>query len=154
LPYLEQDVLFRTLWVTERTFPAPPDAPAPLLFTTVCKPGEERKAWWTLPQNVQPATGQARLPIFECPSDKLYEHGASALVAVHIANGQFQYTVGQDKFGLSNYAGVAGAAGDFDPNVKGQFGKPAANFNQWIGILYNRSDTTFAGIQDGTSNTL
>jgi len=151
LPYVEQDVLYKSLWKTERTFPAPKDAAGQ---PWLCGPNEERKAWWTLPQNVQPTTGQVRVPTFECPSDKVYEHGGPCLVAVHIANGKFQYTVGQGKLGLSNYAGVAGAAGDFDPNIKDQFGKPAASFNQWIGILYNRSTTTFAMIADGTSNTL
>src|SRR5262249_5507283 len=78
------------------------------------------------------------------------------LYAVHVANGKFQAVVNPINVGRTNYAGVAGAAGDWEPPNTMQFGNPKADFRQWIGIMYDRSTLTLGQItvQDGTSNTL
>src|SRR5262249_21267203 len=151
LPYVEQDNLYKQLWRSERTFPGNPDAAAQGF---ACSLAEERKVWWSVPQNGQLAG--TKLKIFKCPSDTTDEvTSAGVLSAIHIANGKFQATFGPDALGRTNYAGVAGAAGDFDPQVNRFFGKPGADFGQWIGIMYNRSTLTLGQItvQDGTSNT-
>jgi len=64
---------------------------------------------------------------------------------------QHSHLAGFQQAGPTNYAGVAGAAGDFD-TVAG----PAGLFAQWIGTMYNRSEATLGQltVQDGTSNTL
>ena len=152
LPYIEQENLFKQLWKSELTFPAnQQDAPAP---GWRCGLGEERKVWWSVQQNEQLAG--TKLKMLKCPSDKTDDAtSAGVLSAIHIANGKFQTAFGPDSLGRTNYAGVAGASGDFDPNVNRQFGNPAADFGQWIGIMYNRSTLTLGQItvQDGTSNT-
>jgi hypothetical protein len=96
------------------------------------------------------------LKLFKCPSDRADEvTSAGVISAVHIANGKFQATFGPDSLGRTNYTGVAGTAGDFDPGINRSFGNPPADFVQWIGIMYNRSTLTLGQItvQDGTSNT-
>src|SRR5262249_42984208 len=52
LPYMEQDTIYKALWRSERTFPANPDA---VRQGFGCSLAEERKVWWSVPQNGQVA---------------------------------------------------------------------------------------------------
>ncbi len=157
LPYLKQDALFKQLWNPARTFPAPPNDPSQGWTVGL---GEERKAWWTQSENVAAQTGQVRLKDLQCPSDNWDEPASDGvLFTTHImvGNKTFQTMLGPKELGRTNYTGVAGAAGDFEPASKSnQYGDPQADFRQWIGILYNRSTVTLGQVtvQDGTSNTL
>ncbi|MCS6978363.1 MAG: DUF1559 domain-containing protein [Gemmatales bacterium] len=152
LPYLEQDNLFRNLADSQQTFPLP----APLVTSQTplsLSLQAEKLGWWTAPgNNLHRTRAQVRLKMFKCPSDSVdeaTEHGA--LFTVHIANGEFLALEGEDFLGRTNYVGVAGAAGDFDPGAPG-----AAFWMRFVGIMHNRSDMTLGqlSIQDGTSNTL
>jgi prepilin-type N-terminal cleavage/methylation domain-containing protein/prepilin-type processing-associated H-X9-DG protein len=154
LPYLEQDNVYQLLWKTQQNFPsAPPEVLGPPIALNL---QQERQGWWTGLGNLQPRTGQVRLKLFECPSDTVAETTAEGCVlATHIANG---YIIGlhpedlgnpmyADALGRTNYAGVAGTAGNSD----------AVNFySTWEGVLFNRSQVTLGQltVQDGTSNTL
>jgi hypothetical protein len=152
LPYMEQDNLYKMLWSPQRTFPPPADGP---MQGRMCGVGEEREAWWSVQQNL--GLAGTRLAVLKCPSDKVDEAtSAGVLYTVHVANHKFQNALGPATLGRSNYAGVAGADGDFDPPGNRMFGNPPADFRQWIGIMYNRSTLTLGQItvQDGTSNTL
>lgn len=94
---------------------------------------------------------------FCCPSDNPNQPiSIGVLYAAHVANSRFQNFAGTVHLGRTNYTGVAGAAGDFDPKLNRDFGNPHADFGQWIGCWYNRSTLTLGQIkvQDGTSSTL
>jgi hypothetical protein len=96
--------------------------------------------------------------MFRCPSDDITDRNPAArmLMATHIANGTYEMLDAPHRLGRTNYTGVAGAAGDFDPAINRNFGNPQADFGQWIGALYNRSRVTLEQIkgEDGASNTL
>jgi len=159
LPYMEQDNLAKQLWKPQRNFPVvnaqnPQDGP---VMGWGCGLNEERNGWWNVPgtQNVQPLTGQVKLKMYKCPSDTVDETTTNGvIVSVHIANGTFQVYapgVAYDVLGRTNYAGVAGCAGNFDAG-----GGANAVWSQFEGILVNRGNITLGqlAVQDGTSNTI
>jgi prepilin-type N-terminal cleavage/methylation domain-containing protein len=153
LPYLEEDNLFKALRDSQQTYPTPAPAvssDSPLTLSLKM----EKDAWWNVAANLQPLSGQKRLKILLCPSDTGTEAiSGNSLVALRIGNGVVQHThlAGFNTAGPSNYAGVAGAAGDFDDTTGAN-----APFAQFLGTLYNRSEVTLGQltVQDGTSNTL
>jgi hypothetical protein len=158
-PYLgySRGEFYYTAWKSERVWP-PPTAENPQNGPSQkwsCGLQEERKAWWSLPQNID--AGTMRFKDFLCPSDHVDEPtSAGVLFTVHVANGSFQMLRGSGSLGRTSYAGVAGTVGDFDLGVNRDFGNPQADFGPWIGSLYNRSTLTLGqiNVQDGTSNTL
>jgi hypothetical protein len=154
-PYMQSDDEYPYVWSTEKSYPSTPPDPAHQKWN--CGLNEERDAWWRAEQNLKPNTGQIKFKYLICPSDNAKESASvGTLYATHIANGSFQMFVGPSPVGRTNYTAIAGAAGDFDPEINKQFGNPPADFSQWIGCMYNRSTLTLGQItvQDGTSNTL
>jgi hypothetical protein len=148
LPYLEQNRLYKQLWRTDKTFPAAPADPEALGWS--CGLGEERKAWWTNKENL--ATAAIRLNVLTCPSDNVNEATPEGvLYTIHLDNEKFQTMLGPESLGRTNYAGVAGTTGNYDPGKSG-----TAPYNQYPGIMVNRNKVTLGQItvQDGTSNTL
>jgi hypothetical protein len=152
LPYLEQDNLYKSFVKTTKTFPVPPadvgGAPPWTVGLEI-----ERQNWWSQTGNVQPLTGQVRLKMLTCPSDTLYEPVTYVYPAIHQRNTTFYVsrnmaagTVNQ-ALGRTNYLGVSGAGGAR---------ATSATYQQYVGILTNRSDITLGqlAVQDGTSNTL
>lgn len=149
LPYLEQDNLFKQLWGTPQTYPTPGGVAGPPLLLS---PNEEHDAWWLCSANLLPETGGMRLKIFKCPSDTVDEaQSGKAMSTIIVGNGLVKHVHVAADLGRTNYAGVAGAAGEFD-NATGL----NAIWAQWIGVLYNRSDVSLGqlSVQDGTTNTL
>lgn len=149
LPYLEQDNLYKQLWGTPQTYPMPSGTSGPPLVLNL---NVENDAWWLATGNLLPETGGMRLKVFKCPSDTVDEaQSGKAMATIIVANGLVKHVHVDADLGRTNYAGVAGAAGEFD-NPNG----PNAVFAQFIGVLYNRSELTLGQltVQDGTSNTL
>ena len=170
LPYMEQDALYKNLYKTALRYPPPfpvPNTNTPGTLGFGCGLQEERDAYWLSTANLGINQGQVKLKMLKCPSDTTDETtAAGTIAATHISNGVFQFAILQplitsDAQGRTNYTGVAGTCGDWDPGVQnftqqaGVVGAPA-DWRQWIGIMYNRSTLTLGQItvQDGTSNTL
>ncbi|HQR07980.1 MAG TPA: DUF1559 domain-containing protein [Gemmatales bacterium] len=153
LPYLEQDGVYKQLYSTPSTWPTVSGTAAPPLTINL---GTENAAYWTAPGNLQPGTGQMRFKIFQCPSDTLQQDDLSdgGCMTLFVANGiieHIHYPGVDTLMGRSNYAGVAGAAGNMD--------SPAgvlSLFASFEGVLYNRSQVMLGQLTalDGTSNTL
>jgi len=173
LPYMEQDNLYKSIFKTTYVYPpiiAPNVAPPNNVMGWSCGIGEEWTFWYNNSNNIQvnaaaPPNGNGgifpagvKLKMYKCPSDTVDETTSIGVIcAMTVANGQIQGLVpaaSTDAFGRSNYAGVAGAIGDFDTGMSGVIG--GASFKQWIGIMMNRSTLTLGQltVQDGTSNTL
>jgi prepilin-type N-terminal cleavage/methylation domain-containing protein len=152
LPYLEQDAIYQALWKTPQNYPsAAPTAPGPPIYLSL---GTENQAWWLASGNLQAGTALARIKIFKCPSDTVEDATTEeAMGTLIVANGVIDHVhvPGPNVLGRSSYAGVAGAAGDFDVPSGAN-----AVWMQWLGVLYNRSSLTLPQLtaQDGTSNTL
>ena len=98
---------------------------------------------------------QIQIPSFECPSDQI-DNVVTLVGVAGEGNSQFEIIwrgirfFDDDEFGVSfgvkNYSGVGGVVGDI-----------VSDSNMWIthqGILGNRTETSFADISDGSSNTL
>jgi prepilin-type N-terminal cleavage/methylation domain-containing protein len=141
LPYFEQENLYRQLQI---------DFDVRHLGS----------AWYTNPTNWQLA--QARIKVFECPSDNVDEDTTTqgTVEGFHVFNFKAPLVPNTDDIvdgdalvlppsdptvlGRSNYAGCAGLAG------KGT----SQYWSKYEGIFTNRSSTSLAFIPDGTSNTL
>jgi prepilin-type N-terminal cleavage/methylation domain-containing protein len=168
LPYMEQDNLYKNLYKTPLEYPPPLPVPNTTTQGFACGLTEERNGWWTQTANLNINQAQVKLKMLKCPSDTTDETTAFGVIcATHIANGQFLFlipntTPTSDVFGRTNYTGVAGTAGDWDPGVQtflmtgAAMNSQQADWRQWIGIMYNRSTLTLGQVtvQDGTSNTL
>lgn len=100
---------------------------------------------------------QFKIPSFECPSDQIAASDSILALSVVGPSGDRIFFGGDrlrwaanDEFGGSigatNYAGVAGVAGDIT--------SPDNAWASHVGIFGNRSETTFGEISDGSSNTL
>lgn len=97
------------------------------------------------------ANAQIKLGMFICPSDSP-EDNSTGEYLVHRINTYPTWswgiiwtgTGGPTEYGRTNYLGVAGQAGIIT-------GSSATRRNRH-GIFWNRSDTTFGDIKDGTSN--
>ncbi len=118
--------------------------------------------WWTRVNCYTLA--QARLKMFQCPSDNLYDDFAYGIwLSLYAEDGWFpgnsRNTPADHFLGRSNYLGVAGLGGKFSftvlaPNPLGL--NPPPTFGGYEGILTNRSQNSLGQltVQDGTSNTL
>lgn len=149
LPYLEQDNLFKQ-------FVDIPITGVKLSLAT----GDG--IWWTRANCYSAA--QARLKMFECPSDDLADSTITSLWMMVFADqgsfpGFIRFAPGDEQIGRSNYLGVAGLGGSFSftvgaPNPLGL--SPSPTFGGYEGIMINRGKFSLGQItvQDGTSNTL
>jgi prepilin-type N-terminal cleavage/methylation domain-containing protein/prepilin-type processing-associated H-X9-DG protein len=138
LPYLEQDNLARQMMQ---------GMPADYLNVNA-----NYAPWWTW--NSTWAAAQNQVKMFLCPADDPYSNSVGTLVSVQhmpLNNGLPQQghhwlfpDSGGQGLGRSNYAGVAGYAG----NVTG--------YTRYVGVFTNRSTLTMSQLAsgDGTSNTL
>jgi prepilin-type processing-associated H-X9-DG protein len=141
LPYVEQEQLARRLQID-------------------LEPSRLGPAWYTNPTNWQVA--QARIPVFECPSDNLAADTSTygTALAFHCFHWSAPIIPDTDDntaydsvtlppgdptvLGRTNYAGCAGLAG------RGT----SLYWFKYEGIFTNRSQTSLGRILDGTSNTL
>ncbi len=96
------------------------------------------------------AMAQTKIGTFICPSDNPYDKPKPIWVIAFyydgtptIARGVFEDDAG-DVLGRTNYIGVAGYAGYVDDSY----------YDYFRGVFYNRSQTDFRDIADGSSNTL
>ncbi len=148
LPYFEQDNLFRQ-------FAGIPGSGLNLSLET----GDAN--WWT--RSACYASAQAKIKLFQCPSDDLYGTISSIWLTIFAEQGNFpgfqRYAPGDEQLGRTNYLGVAGLGGSFSfvvpaPNPLNL--SPAPTFGGYEGIMLNRNKITLGQItvQDGTSNTL
>ena len=150
LPYIEQDALrnqFRGQYTLETYYAFPPND----------------RQWWT--NNPDVSLAFAKIKTYKCPSDPITSATQTANGAMIQAipdpasPGTNACTYGwftngnQYDFGLTNYAGVAGALGDNVSTSSASDG-PGINLQTYRGIYYNRSRTKITAITDGTSNTL
>ena len=156
LPYIEQDNLYKQakayaplVWNEDLNFSnmSTPTTPVPWFFGT--------PSGSPYPPDIYRAAVM-RVKTFECPS-YAGKQGQNTVIGTHcftssgnnvsISWWYEDYTGGGDTyghFGITNYAGVCGAAG--------QGGSPL--WEKYAGILGNRTQNKLANIQDGTSNTL
>jgi len=137
LPYMEQDNLYKSFWVsdTNQTSPMQPLGPN----------------WWNSSHNRQMVT--ARMKMFQCPSDTLYEttsFGRFIMMSVQgcTLTGVYYGNPTGDTFGSTNYVGCVGGFSD----------GCGTYYSQWDGIFSSRYNKTLTlgqlTVQDGTSNTL
>jgi prepilin-type processing-associated H-X9-DG protein len=126
LPYVEQDNLFRTLMA---------GVPVDFLSPDVRYPNILNFASWVNNRT-------AKISTFLCPSDLSssgqWDAGVTPVAVSPTTFTIFIFSAGDTHFGQTNYLGIAG------------YGITIASFE---GVFYNRSRTTIATIQDGTSNT-
>lgn len=126
LPYIEQDAI------------------ANLIPQTMLSPNNTAGVWWggawTAANN--------RIKTFMCPSDATYASVTLGVFAYFTTSGTTLtggYFGGDlPTLGRTNYVAVAGALGD----------TTATPWNTWRGAFFVNSQTTIAGIADGSSNTL
>jgi len=153
LPYVEQDNIYRQLYVNKdiNSIGANPNA----------------QGWWNW--NPDWSLAHTQIKTFRCPSataDTMSKvtNGPAFLVlpdpttpgtnSVTIYYFPFSSNPGVDlNLGVTNYTGVAGALGDAVSTQDSASG-PNANLMQYVGIFTNRSRTSITSITDGTSNTL
>lgn len=149
LPYFEQDNIYKS-------FSGGPPAGLNLGLNVV-------DANWWLRSNCY-AAAQARIKLFQCPSDTLYDdYGAGVWLSLYAESSSFPGNIrnapGDSQLGRTNYLGVAGLGGRFTfsipaPNPLNL--SPAPTYGSYEGIMLNRGNITLGQItvQDGTSNTL
>lgn len=149
LPYLEQDNIYK-------------------MFAGVAGSGLQLGLntgdanWWT--RSACYAAAQARIKLFECPSDTLYEANSGGIWLSLFADqgtfpGNVRSAAGDEQLGRTNYLGVAGLGGRFTFTVNAPNPlnlTPVPTYGGYEGILTNRGNVTLGQItvQDGTSNTL
>jgi prepilin-type N-terminal cleavage/methylation domain-containing protein/prepilin-type processing-associated H-X9-DG protein len=174
LPYVEQGNVYNGLLATVQSNPA--KSPGSALFTFNSTAG----AWaynyppydLSVPAAPQNGTGyphicDAHIPIYECPSDSLYDslgiqypnggvidgfwttrqsEGGAHVWIDYVAD----YTGFGHEMGGSNYIANAGYGGTEDITI------PGTNFNssQFEGPYFQNSKTKLQAISDGTSNTI
>lgn len=110
------------------------------------------------PVNVLNVLVSNRVGAFLCPSDAVEDTGPR--IYVHRINtnpgwiwGIFWTGNNQSTYGVTNYLGVAGQAG-IVTNAAAAGMNNGMNRVDRAGIFWNRSKTTFGGINDGSSNVL
>ncbi|HMP17367.1 MAG TPA: DUF1559 domain-containing protein, partial [Gemmatales bacterium] len=100
LPYFEQDNLFRQ-------FAGIPGSGLNLSLET----GDAN--WWT--RSACYASAQAKIKLFQCPSDDLYGTISSIWLTIFAEQGNFpgfqRYAPGDEQVGRTNYLGAAGLGG-------------------------------------------
>lgn len=118
--------------------------------------------WWTRSNCY--AAAQARIKLFQCPSDNVYDGSLFGVwLSLYADQGFFpanqRLAPGDEQLGRSNYLGVAGLGGRFSftvisPNPLGL--SPAPTYGGYEGIMINRGKISLGqiAVQDGTSNTL
>jgi prepilin-type N-terminal cleavage/methylation domain-containing protein len=104
--------------------------------------------WWANASYFNAA--QAVIPIYLCPSDTPTQSSVGTFVIFYCDANTLTFTGGYypnptgNLFGRSNYCSSAGS-----------IGAPTVNFyGTWVGPFSDRSVTTMASINDGTSNTV
>lgn len=111
----------------------------------------EGDAYWTRAHAWRMA--QTKIGTFVCPSDNPYDKpNPAALIHFYYDTSQNAGTISRsiftdgagDSLGRTNYFGVAGFSGYID--------QPSYDF--FRGVFYNRSQTDFRDISDGSSHTL
>jgi prepilin-type N-terminal cleavage/methylation domain-containing protein/prepilin-type processing-associated H-X9-DG protein len=150
LPYLEMDNIYRSLVINLDV-------------------GSRGDPWWMGPNgahNFQVA--QTPIKILLCPSDDPYTNNQSVRYAQHYYNVSkrslpvwfYTYPLSNDQqlpgsatLGRTNYLGVGGAFGRGTQTAPYPPDWPIA-FNDYEGLLTNRSRNSLDRIPDGTSNTL
>lgn len=155
LPYLELDSVRASIIDTQKMFPLPV-GPVPLSTTQMnLNINEARQPWWNLAANQTAA--QAKIKLFECPSDTVREPLNIGTLAYLIttnggASASFFGGALGNALGRTNYVGCAGLLGEVTDQTL--FTTPAAN--KYVGVLTNRSSLTLGQIsnKDGTSNTI
>jgi len=152
LPYVEQDAIARQL-TTSLDLNSLGNRPTPA----------DSQGWWR--SSVDFGLSFSRIKTFICPSDEVVSATeTSSGAGINLANtsvGGDGFTIGflnngnRYDIGKSNYAGVAGSAGNDSATRSANFG-PGANLQMYLGMLYNRSKVTIAEVTsaDGASNTL
>jgi prepilin-type N-terminal cleavage/methylation domain-containing protein len=161
LPYLEQDNISKQLTINNGVKFTPPPTPANMRSWYQVNPD------WTL--------AHARLKVFQCPADSLYD-ALSHPDGRSFGDGGFLHTWtpspgdptgptaygavifyfgGYNQLGRTNYLGVAGALGR-DVAASSPSDGPGANLAQFEGLFTNRSENSLGQVsaQDGSSNTL
>ena len=118
--------------------------------------------WWT--RSACYAAAQAKIKLFQCPSDNINEDFTIGIwLSLYADQGFFpgnqRNAPGDEQLGRTNYLGVAGLGGKFAftvvaPNPLNL--SPAPTYGGYEGIMINRGNVTLGQItvQDGTSNTL
>jgi prepilin-type N-terminal cleavage/methylation domain-containing protein/prepilin-type processing-associated H-X9-DG protein len=149
LPYLEQDNLYKEF----------ADA-GPMGVRISLQVGDAN--WWT--RSAAYAAAQARLKMFQCPSDTLDDPVTFGVWLYLYAEsgwfpGIYRNATGDSQLGRTNYLGVAGLGGRFfftvmAPNPLNL--SPAPTYGGYEGIMINRGRVTLGQltVQDGTSSTL
>jgi len=156
LPYMELDSVRNSIMDTNKQWPLPATPPNPT-SPIVLNLNEIRDAWWTITPNYFAA--QAKIKLFECPSDSLRSDIVTTGVivgmdAVSPAATYYTYPMPDgNALGRTNYLGVAGVRGDLDPT--GSANNPLSTA-KYAGVFMNRSRLTLGQItvKDGTSNTV
>jgi prepilin-type N-terminal cleavage/methylation domain-containing protein len=152
LPYMELDALRNNILDTDKTYPAlvPFNPTSPMVLNL----NEIRLEWWSRTENVLAA--QAKIKLFECPSDTVREPVTTAVYMGFEPNnaGGVLYPAAPpdaNTLGRTNYLGVAGVWGEVLPSASNPIGS-----SKYQGILTNRSRLTLNQItvKDGTSNTV
>ncbi len=152
LPYMEQQLLYNQLRTTGPVATPPP--PPYTVGPAAGQPGFDfglysaSNAWWT--QSINLTIAGARMKMFQCPSDTLYEDVTMGTFIMMLVSG---YTLWGGYYGLptgqflgrSNYAAVSGCFPTNDPF-----------YNFWDGVMGNRTDLSLGQltVMDGTSNTV
>lgn len=113
----------------------------------------DEAAWWRfpIPQGIQILnTASHRIPVFVCPTDRGHKHAKSIFLYVyaHDLTVDRGRTIGADYLARTSYMSCAGAYGSAEQTA------PDPYWHDFEGIYYNRSQTSFAGIGDGTTNVI
>lgn len=149
-PFIEQGVIYNQYPASRELDPKKQVAGAP--------DPERFERWWRDwdgdPSDADSLwdMAQFRLGFLLCPSDSPYSNTVANVSRLHtygppgrtgtISIRGFSAS-GTPNLGRTNYLGVAGG-----------MGKTQSSWESWLGIFYNRSQTRFGEITDGTSNTL
>jgi prepilin-type N-terminal cleavage/methylation domain-containing protein len=151
LPYVEQSNVFQL-------FPTTPQASAPFVLD-VKTSNQPNSAWYN--NAAVFAAAQTKIKTFLCPSTNAYENrrGITAAVNVYYSSGGYTFQIvrydpatasaSTQNLGRTNYVGSAGYMG----SVVNPQGANPMYADLRCGVFFNRSQTRFSDIPDGTSNT-
>jgi prepilin-type N-terminal cleavage/methylation domain-containing protein len=151
LPFVEQTNVYQL-------FPTQPQGSAPFVLDVKVS-NQPNSAWYN--NSAVFAAAQTKIKLFLCPSTNAYENRRGITAAIDVWYGPNGYTftivrydpttasAATQRLGRTNYVGSAGYMG----NVINPQGVNPLYADVRCGIFYNRSQTRFSDIQDGTSNT-